>query len=83
MFFQRFKKPRLQKFFQSAFAATLLLMAGLTSLAQEPVSKEQIDDKLAGVVKLGEAIVENTTTHPMSKEYVGNALGSVSKLVLI
>jgi thiosulfate dehydrogenase len=78
MFLQRLKKPRLQKFFQSAFAATLLLMAGLTALAQEPVSKEQIDDKLAEVVKLGEAIVENTTTHPMSKEYVGNALNCTS-----
>jgi thiosulfate dehydrogenase len=78
MFFQRLNKPRPQKFFQSAFAATLLLAAGLTSFAQEPVSKEQIDDKLAEVVRLGEAIVENTTTHPMSKEYVGNALNCTS-----
>jgi thiosulfate dehydrogenase len=78
MFFQRLIKPQLQKFFQSAFAVTLLLMVGLTALAQEPVSKEQIDDKLAEVVKLGEAIVENTTTHPMSKEYVGNALNCTS-----
>jgi thiosulfate dehydrogenase len=53
-------------------------MVGLTASAQEPVSKEQIDDKLAEVVKLGEAIVENTTTHPMSKEYVGNALNCTS-----
>jgi thiosulfate dehydrogenase len=53
-------------------------MAGLTASAQEPVSKEQVDDKLAEVVKLGEAIVENTTTHPMSKGYVGNALNCTS-----
>lgn len=78
MFFQRLEKPRLQRFFYSAFAATLLLMAGLTAMAQEPVSREQIDDKLAEVVKLGEAIVENTTMHPMSKEYVGNALNCTS-----
>jgi thiosulfate dehydrogenase len=77
MFFQRIKKPRRLKHFQSTFAATLL-MAGLTASAQEPVSKEQVDDKLAEVVKLGEAIVENTTTHPMSKGYVGNALNCTS-----
>jgi thiosulfate dehydrogenase len=78
MFLQRLEKLRQQKFFQATFAATLLLMAGSTAIAQEPVSKEQIDDKLAEVVKLGEAIVENTTTHPMSKEYVGNALNCTS-----
>ena len=78
MFFQRIKKPRRLEHFQSTFAATLLLMAVLTAMAQEPVSKEQVDDKLAEVVKLGEAIVENTTTHPMSKGYVGNALNCTS-----
>ena len=70
MFYQRLEKPQQQKFLQSALTATLLLMVGLTALAQEPVSKEQIDDNLAEVVKLGEAIVENTTSHPMSKEFV-------------
>jgi thiosulfate dehydrogenase len=78
MFFQRIKKPRRLKHFQSTFAASLLFMAGLTASAQEPVSKEQVDDKLAEVVKLGESIVENTTTHPMSKGYVGNALNCTS-----
>jgi thiosulfate dehydrogenase len=78
MFFQRIKKPRRLKHFQSTFAASLLFMAGLTASAQEPVSKEQVDDKLAEVLKLGEAIVENTTTHPMSKGYVGNALNCTS-----
>lgn len=78
MFFQRLEKPQQQKFLKSAFTATLLLVVGLTALAQEPASKEQIEDKLAEVVKLGEAIVENTTTHPMSKEYVGNALNCTS-----
>jgi thiosulfate dehydrogenase len=78
MFFQRIKKPRRLKHFQSTFAASLLFMAGLTASAQEPVSKEQVDDKLAEVVKLGESIVENTTTHPMSIGYVGNALNCTS-----
>jgi thiosulfate dehydrogenase len=78
MFYQRLEKPQQQTFFQSTFAAILFLLAGFTAIAQEPVSKEQIDDKLAVVVKLGEAIVENTTTHPMSKEYVGNALNCTS-----
>jgi thiosulfate dehydrogenase len=77
MFFQRLERPHRPKLFQSTFAATLL-MAGLTASAQEPVSKEQVDDKLAEVVKLGEAIVENTTTHPMSEGYVGNALNCTS-----
>jgi thiosulfate dehydrogenase len=78
MFFQRIKMPRRLKHFQSTFAASLLFMAGLTASAQEPVSKEQVDDKLAEVVKLGESIVENTMTHPMSKGYVGNALNCTS-----
>ena len=77
MFVLRLERPHRPKLFQSTFAATLL-MAGLTASAQEPVSKEQVDDKLAEVVKLGEAIVENTTTHPMSKGYVGNALNCTS-----
>jgi thiosulfate dehydrogenase len=78
MFVLRLERPHRPKLFQLTFAATLLLMAGLTAMAQEPVSKEQVDDKLAEVVKLGEAIVENTTTHPMSKGYVGNALNCTS-----
>jgi thiosulfate dehydrogenase len=78
MFFQQLAKPRQQKGFQATFTGTLFLMAGLIAIAQEPVTKEQTNDKLAKVVKLGEAIVENTTTHPMSKEYVGNALNCTS-----
>jgi thiosulfate dehydrogenase len=78
MFIQRSEKPRRQRFPQSAFTAILLLTAGLPAIAQEPVSTDPIDGRLAEVVKLGEAIVENTTTHPMSKEYVGNALNCTS-----
>lgn len=78
MFFQRLEKPRQQKFFQSTFVVALLLVVGLAAIAQEPAPKEHVGDKLAEVVRLGEAIVENTTTHPMSKEYVGNALNCTS-----
>ena len=78
MFVLRLERPHRPKLFQSTFAASLLFMAGLTASAQEPVSKEQVDDKLAEVVKLGESIVENTMTHPMSKGYVGNALNCTS-----
>jgi thiosulfate dehydrogenase len=78
MYYQRLEKPKQQTFFQSKFTSILFLLAGFTAIAQETVSKEQIDDKLAEVVKLGEAIVENTTTHPMSKGYVGNALNCTS-----
>jgi thiosulfate dehydrogenase len=78
MYFQRLKKPQQQTFFHPTFTAILFLMAGLTAIAQEPVSKEPVGDTLAEVVKLGEAIVENTTTHPMSRGYVGNALNCTS-----
>jgi thiosulfate dehydrogenase len=78
MFIQRFEKPRQQKRFQTTFTATCLLVAGVTATAQVPVSNEQYDGRLAEVVQLGEAIVEKTTTHPMSKEYVGNSLNCTS-----
>lgn len=57
---------------------TFLLFSGLTVIAQEAVLKEQMEDELSVVVKLGEAIVESTTKHPMSKDYVGNALNCTS-----
>lgn len=78
MFFQRLEKPRQQLFVQSTIVAILFPVTGLVSIAQEPASKVRVGDRLAEVVKLGEAIVENTTTHSMSKEYVGNALNCTS-----
>lgn len=78
MLFQRLEKPQQRTLFQSTFTPILFLVTSFTAIAQEPVSREQIDDKLTEVVKLGEAIVENTTAHPMSKEYVGNALNCTS-----
>jgi len=78
MFIQQLEKQRRQRFLQSAFTAILLLTAGLSAIAQEPVATDPIDGRLSEVVKLGEAIVEKTTTHPMSKEYVGNALNCTS-----
>jgi thiosulfate dehydrogenase len=40
--------------------------------------KGQMRAKLAEVVMLGEAIVQETTTHPLSKGYVGNSLKCTS-----
>ena len=76
--FQRLEKPRQQSIFRYTFVVALLFVTSLAAIAQEPASKEAVGDKLAEVVKLGEAIVESTTTHPMSKEYVGNALNCTS-----
>ncbi len=83
MFFQRLEKPRQPMFLQSTFLVAVLFIAVFAAIAQEPASRESassdyVDDKLADVVKLGEAIVENTTTHPMSKGYIGNALNCTS-----
>lgn len=76
--FQRLEKPRQQTIFQFTFVVALLFVTSLAAIAQEPASKEPVGDKLAEVVKLGEAIVKSTTTHPLSKEYVGNALNCTS-----
>ena len=78
MFYQRSEKGRRQTIFPFTFVVALLLVARLSAIAQEPASKEPVGDKLAEVVKLGEAIVKSTTTHPLSKEYVGNALNCTS-----
>ncbi|MFP4487179.1 MAG: c-type cytochrome [Campylobacterales bacterium] len=40
--------------------------------------KEYPKGKLGEMVKLGEAIIEKTNTHPLSKEYVGNSLQCTS-----
>ena len=76
--FQRLEKPRQQSIFRYTFVVALLFVTSLAAIAQEPASKEPVGDKLAEVVKLGEAIVKSTTTHPLSKEYVGNALNCTS-----
>lgn len=46
--------------------------------AQTPNNGTPNRGSLAAVIQLGEAIVANTTTHSMSKSYVGNALNCTS-----
>lgn len=78
MFFKRLEKTQQQNFFHSTLTIGLFLTVALMTSAQEPAHKEQLDDQLSVVIKLGEAIVEHTTTHPLSKEYVGSALNCTS-----
>lgn len=50
-------------------------------LAQAPKTDEaSLDDlgELGKVIRLGEAIVQNTVEHPLSKDYVGNKLNCTS-----
>lgn len=78
MIFQRYTKPLRQDLFRTAFACVCLLAAQVWSLGQSPSSAELGREKHAEVVRLGEAIVEDTTSHPLSKGYVGNALNCTS-----
>lgn len=75
---QRFTNHRSQTILLPAFVGICIFVASFSAIAQEPDSDVQMDGTLAKVIQLGEAIVQNTTTHPMSKEYVGNALNCTS-----
>ncbi len=62
-----------------ALGLTLGLAQSTTpALAQTPTANVQPNGKLAETIQLGEQIVMNTTSHPMSKGYVGNALNCTS-----
>ena len=78
MIFQTIDKRQPKRFYLLGMAFSLLLIADPNGIAQEPGTKEPEVDKLLEVVKLGEAIVANTTTHPLSRQYVGNALSCTS-----
>ena len=54
-------------------SSSALGQSGQTSAASDPA-----DGRLAKVIQLGEAIVKDTTTHSLSKSYVGNALNCTS-----
>ena len=84
---QRFAQPFRQNILRAAAACACFLATHLSAIGQQPTTTarvdqteqgERVDGKLAEVVRLGEAIVENTTSHPMSKSYVGNALNCTS-----
>ena len=62
-----------------AFALVLLIVLGSERLrAQESKQVELPSGRLGEMIRLGEAIVAKTTTHPLSKAYVGNALNCTS-----
>jgi thiosulfate dehydrogenase len=78
MFVQQYARQLRQDAFQTVMVFASILTATLSATAQVPASVEQADEKLTRVVRLGEAIVENTISHPVSKDYVGNSLNCTS-----
>lgn len=65
----------------AVFASICLLVPSSSALGQSgqtPAASEPANGKLASVIQLGEAIVKDTTTHSLSKSYVGNALNCTS-----
>ncbi|MFY7875106.1 MAG: c-type cytochrome, partial [Pirellula sp.] len=78
MIFQRSLAQIQQDVCKVAFAGVCFLCLACSAIAQSPFSVERSDDKLATVIRLGEAIVKNTVSHPLSKNYVGNALNCTS-----
>ena len=81
MIVHKLAMQRRQKVTLAVFASICLLgpsssalgQSGQTSAASDPA-----DGRLAKVIQLGEAIVKDTTTHSLSKSYVGNALNCTS-----
>ena len=47
-------------------------------LAEEPIKADLPPGKLGEMIRLGEAIVERTVEHPLSKSFVGNKLNCTS-----
>jgi thiosulfate dehydrogenase len=71
---QQFAKQLLREVAPIVFASACILGFCVKAMSQSPIASEPMNASLAGVVQIGEAIVNNTTTHAMSKSYVGNAL---------
>jgi thiosulfate dehydrogenase len=78
MIFQRSSRQIQQVICKVAFAGVWVFCIACSAIAQSPISVERSDDKLAAIIRLGEAIVKNTVSHPLSKNYVGNALNCTS-----
>ena len=60
------------------FTSVFLLGPVLSAFGQAPAANEPANGKLASVIQLGAAIVKDTTSHSLSKNYVGNALNCTS-----
>jgi thiosulfate dehydrogenase len=69
------KKEKLMKpmLFKQAFLTAALLLAGTAQAANE-APKTYPEGELGRMVKLGEAIANETDTHPLTKDYVNNKL---------
>lgn len=78
MIFQRRARPRGQGIVRASSTCVCLLAAHVLALGQSPTANRLADEKHAEVVRLGEAIVEDTTSHPLSRSYVGNSLNCTS-----
>jgi thiosulfate dehydrogenase len=78
MFVRQFAMRLRQDVIQAVLAIACILDVGSLGIAQVPNSIEPVDGMLANTIQLGEAIVKNTTTHPLSKNYVGNSLNCTS-----
>jgi thiosulfate dehydrogenase len=78
MIFQRSSRQIQQFIFKVAVAGVWFFCLACSAIAQSPISVERSDDRLAAVIRLGEAIIKNTVSHPLSKNYVGNSLNCTS-----
>jgi thiosulfate dehydrogenase len=78
MFVRQFAMRLRQDVIQAFLAIACILGVGSSVIGQVPNSIERTDGMLVNTVQLGEAIVKNTTTHPLSKDYVGNSLNCTS-----
>lgn len=78
MIIQRYAKPLRQDVVRVAFVCACFWASQLSAIGQVPASAEPAYDKHTEVVRLGEAIVESTTSHPLSKNLVGNSLNCTS-----
>ncbi len=78
MIFQSYLKPHGQAVFRVVLLSACLLASQVSVVGQAPASAEPAEDKHTEIVRLGEAIVRNTTSHPLSKNFVGNSLNCTS-----
>ena len=81
MIVHKLAMQRRQKVTLAVFASICLLGPSSSALGQSgqtPAASEPANGRLAKVIQLGEAIVKDTTTHSLSKSYVGNALNCTS-----
>ncbi|MHB8166527.1 MAG: c-type cytochrome [Sulfuricella sp.] len=79
------RNPRIKAALGSAFGLALMVVSAGAVSAQEggavkplPVPTQLPPGELGKIVALGRDIVNNTSTHPMSRKYVGNSLNCTS-----